>query len=157
MELGAHGVRNLEGIDKLGYRLGGDCRVGAGELLEGLVGMRVSLAAEDSLDTAASSVLSYYDELLFDLYGLFAVEDPDMEKIKARMNQYFEQTLALVPGDHTELKNMLNDSVEQAFFDGYDFQAELTAVGSQFDLGQTMVTRAQIVEYMKYVFHNAAL
>jgi len=116
-------------------------------------GARIRLArmlAEGSLDTAASSVLSYYDELLFDLYGLFAVEDPDMEKIKARMNQYFEQTLALVPGDHTELKNMLNDSVEQAFFDGYDFQAELTAVGSQFDLGQTMVTRAQIVEYMKY-------
>ena len=45
--LGAYG----EGVDEGGDALGGHLGVGAGELLEGLVGMRISLAAQYGLNS----------------------------------------------------------------------------------------------------------
>lgn len=121
----------------------------AGLLVDGGRVRMAKTLAESSLDNAASSALSYYDELLFDLYGLFAVEDPDTKKIQTRMDQYFKQTLALVPGDHTELQKILNNRISD-YFDGYDFQVDSIKSGSGLNLGQVYVTESQIIEHMKY-------
>ena len=50
-------------------------------------GGRVKLAktlGEASLDNAAVSALSYYDDLLVDLYGMFAMNEADADAIKKR-------------------------------------------------------------------------
>ena len=122
----------------------------AGALVDGARVKMAKSLAESSLDTAASSALSYYDELLYDMYGLFAMGNADQGAIEKRMEQYFEDTLSLVPGDHSGLKASLNKSISEGYFDPYAFQIESMNTGSGLNLGQVYVTESQIIEHMKY-------
>ncbi len=109
-------------------------------------GGRVKLAktlGEASLDNAAVSALSYYDDLLVDLYGMFAMNEADADAIKKRMEQYFKETLALVPGDHTELQNILMNGLrDSGYMNPYDFEVKITSAGSSLNLGQTNIVRS---------------
>lgn len=95
--------------------------------------------AESALDTAASSVLSYYDQMLYDLYGLFATDSLDATSIQSMLEEYTKKSLGLIPmaeSDLTKLTNTVVSSVtgltqeedEDTFFDGYDFQIDSIVV-----------------------------
>ena len=56
MQLGFHGIAHIERVDKLRDALGRDSRVGAGELLERLVGVGIAFAAQDGLDALGHDV-----------------------------------------------------------------------------------------------------
>ena len=70
--------------------------------------------AEAALDQAGDSVLSNYNRLVFDLYGLFAVETKaeDQEametKIKELFNHYLEETLGIANVTAKEYETALN-------------------------------------------------
>ncbi len=117
-------------------------------------GGRVKLAktlGEASLDNAAVSALSYYDDLLVDLYGMFAMNEADAGTIEKRMERYFKETLALVPGDHTELQNILMNGLrDSGYMNPYDFEVEITSAGSSLNLGQTNIVKSQVLDHMRY-------
>ncbi len=117
-------------------------------------GGRVKLAktlGEASLDNAAVSALSYYDDLLVDLYGMFAMNEADAGAIEKRMERYFKETLALVPGDHTELQNILMNGLrDSGYMNPYDFEVKITSAGSSLNLGQTNIVKSQVLDHMRY-------
>lgn len=95
--------------------------------------------AESALDTAASSVLSYYDQMLYDLYGLFATDSLDASSIQSMLEEYTKKSLGLIPmaeSDLTKLTNTITSSItgltqgddEETLFDGYDFQIDSIVV-----------------------------
>lgn len=129
-------------------------------VLSGLLvdGGRIKLAstiAESTLDNAVSSALTYYDNYLFDLYGLFAVEEPDINKIKSLLESYITRTLTLTSDNQDEtskllLELILSSSGVESYFDGYDYNIKELKVGSNINLSQVEVTESQIIEHMKY-------
>lgn len=103
---------------------------------------------------ATESVLSYYNELLYEMYGLFALDSRNTDKIQEIFENYLKKTLLVgnvseeqISGVVDAFNNTLND-VE--IFDGYKFNIDEVNVGSTFNLSQRDVTRVQILEYMKY-------
>ena len=73
---------------------------------------------ESALDNASSSVLSNYNQLLFDLYGLFSV-DTKLEEgqsledaIYEKYNHYLKETLNIV--DASEYETMLTGLIQNA-------------------------------------------
>ena len=73
---------------------------------------------ESALDNASSSVLSNYNKLVFDLYGLFSV-DTKLEEgqtledaIYEKYNHYLQETLNIV--DASEYETMLAGLIQNA-------------------------------------------
>lgn len=108
-----------------------------------------------SADQAAESVLSYYDEMLLEMYGLFALDNSNTEKIQEIFETYLTKTL-LISGTYSdEHVKQISDSVFAAiegskYFDGYNFNIDEIKVDSSYNLSYTDVTKAQILETMKY-------
>lgn len=116
--------------------------------------------AESALDSASYSVLSYYNKLLFDLYGLMGTDSLSEENINTLMNDYVGKTLGSVDVDPSAFTKILSQFVgdsSPSTFDGYDFKfgpdnadtpqitAELTA-----NLANTDFVQYQLIEHMKY-------
>jgi Flp pilus assembly protein TadG len=49
-------------------------------------------SAEMALDSATGSVLSYYNQMVYDLYGLFATDSLSNDAIAQLMTDYTEKT-----------------------------------------------------------------
>ena len=123
-------------------------------------------SAEMALDTAAASVLSYYDQMIYDLYGLFATDGLTKEKIEELLSQYVESSLVTTTVNKSEAK-LLTDTIVGALFgssenggnagmlfDGYHYQFAEPTVSVNTDntlsLAYTDVVEAQIIDHMKY-------
>lgn len=118
------------------------------------------VSAEAALDSANQSVLSYYNQMLYDLYGIFAVDTENVteEEIAEVLETYINRTLAVADIDYdgysTGLTNWLLEGNWQPgegvdYFNDYDFEVSLTA-GSSVTLASTDYVEDQIVDYMKY-------
>lgn len=129
--------------------------------------------AESALDSANESVLSYYNQLLFDLYGIFAVDSSNinlssgssdgtdtetLNQIASALEDYINQTLSITDTDYSGYSTLLtnwimgesgNHAEEVHYFDDYDFQIQITA-GSSVTLASTDYVEDQIIDYMKY-------
>lgn len=121
-------------------------------LLTGLLvdGGRYRMAkamAESSLDTAGNSVLSYYNKLVYDLYGLMATDPESVseDQIRQLFENYVDGTLQSAKLTKEELGFDLAASV----FDGYDFETEINA-GFGVTLADPENVEYQIIEHMKY-------
>ena len=116
--------------------------------------------AETALDTAAESVLSYYNQMLYDLYGIFAVDSASVsrEKIAEVMERYVTQTLGAADIDYSGYSTMLSNFLLEGdweagegtnYFNDYDIDVNITA-GASVTLASTDYVEDQIIDYMKY-------
>lgn len=128
--------------------------------------------AEAALDSATSSVLSHYNQLIYDLYGIFAVdvdasdEDAMKAEIKTAYQRYVDETLGVADLDTSKYGTILSDIVGD-LLDGktqdpdqvltnlhlnglYDFSTEDFQVGSVVTLADYTYVENQIIEHMKY-------
>lgn len=117
-----------------------------------------SAMAESALDSASTSVLSYYNQLVYDLYGLMAVDGMNETAIQEKLTSYVERTLGIAELDSQSALNLLEELMKAAFgndtakpkgFDGYDFQATVTAKVTT-SLADTDFVEYQLIEHMKY-------
>ncbi len=121
--------------------------------------------AEAALDQAGDSVLSNYNRLVFDLYGLFAVETKaeDQEametKIKELFNHYLEETLGIANVTAKEYETVLNtifagikgeEAPDSTTKQLYDFEIADICCGTTVTLADTANVESQIIEYMKF-------
>lgn len=118
--------------------------------------------AEAALDAASESVLSNYNRLMFEMYGLMSLEtdganaEEITQKMKALYEHYLEETLGLVDADVEDYRAVLLDSVFRYEDTGlgtkqlYDFQMTQLEVGTKVTLADTANVESQIIEYMKF-------
>lgn len=128
---------------------------------------------EASLDNASDSILSNYNQLLFDLYGLFSVDvgadgtgAVSEEEMKARIEELYNTYLDAVlnTGDiklDEEYRTLLNDifdevsgkpvkEVNAGTENLYDFKIENLECGTNVTLADPANVESQIIEYMKF-------
>lgn len=132
------------------------CYVLTGLLVDGGRYRLAMTMAESTLDTASNSILSRYNKLVYDLYGLLATDSVKEEDLTALFTHYVDDTLQLSEIDYSNLSTILGDAIvdaangkQDAFVDLYDFQAEITS-GSSVTLATTENVEYQILEHMKY-------
>ena len=140
-----------------------------------LAGLLVDLAnrnmskaiVEEAGELAASSILSRYDSVLEDVYGIFAISQ-DYDDLQANVQKYMEDTISAAgflsySGD-TEFQSRLMQALQSSVSSFLGSSAEnvstgliradisgLTAEGvSSSSLEQSAILENQIVEFMKY-------
>lgn len=123
--------------------------------------------AEAALDNACNSVLSNYNQLVYDLYGVFCVDIPAEEKdiqnkVQELCNKYLEDSLGIAGVfDASEYKTMLskfidgslNESTDKSVLTTksmYDFSVTEISAGTDITLADTSNFENQIIEYMKF-------
>lgn len=121
------------------------------------------VVAESALDSASQSVLSYYNQMLYDLYGLMAVDAESIseEQIANVLEDYVSKTLMTVEIEDDAYVSTLtqflldgeiwsDDGVE--YFDDYAFTVTIggESAGSSVTLASMDYVEDQIVDYMKY-------
>lgn len=112
---------------------------------------------QEAGDLAAYSTISNYNVELKDRYGLFAIDDADVNKA---FNEYFKATLGCSDSEADSysqmVQNMMNGLIggneykDAKFFDLYDFEILNATASADFNLAQPDVLKSQIVEFMKY-------
>lgn len=120
--------------------------------------------AEAALDSASESILSNYNQLVFDLYGLFSVDiqPEDGQDVQAAIEEkymhYLEETLGLVANDTSQYQTMLSKLLFEPNYTAinagtlYDYQLEEDSLeaGTVITLADTANVESQIIEYMKF-------
>ena len=113
------------------------------------------------VDSAASSVLSYYNKMLYDLYGLFATDSLSEEEITRLLQEYTEKTLGVaeVPESsvkqinqaiYTALTGQAAQEADLASFTAYDYEINVTMDPDRVSLANTDAVESQIIDHMKY-------
>jgi len=123
--------------------------------------------AEAALDNACNSVLSNYNQLVYDLYGVFSVDIPADEKdvqakVKEMCNKYLDESLAIAGVFDTAaykttlsklIDGSLNESTDKKVLTTksiYDFEVTELKAGTDITLADTSNFENQIIEYMKF-------
>lgn len=116
--------------------------------------------AESAIDSAASSVLANYNQLVYDLYGLFCVDlntsdsNELQTKVKTLFEQYINTNLEVAEINTKEYGTVLTEMLlgkkeEGNYLNAYHFTVDLKA-GTGITLANTNFVEYQIVEHMKY-------
>ncbi|MDD6035297.1 MAG: DUF5702 domain-containing protein [Lachnospiraceae bacterium] len=118
---------------------------------------------ESALDNASNSLLSSYNQLVFDLYGLFTMdvsaEDEDKleEQIKEKYEKYLSEALGIAKVDakkySTKIAELIFSEEKGPVLDAsglYDFDIRELNAGTEITLADTANVNNQIVEYMKF-------
>lgn len=123
--------------------------------------------AEAALDNACSSVLSNYNQLVYDLYGVFSVDIPADEedvqkKVQTMCDKYLEESLGLAGVfDTASYKTLLSKLIDGSLSESsdkkvlttksmYDFEVTELTAGTDITLADTSNFENQIIEYMKF-------
>ena len=117
--------------------------------------------SEGALDTASASVLSYYNQMLYDLYGLFATDSLSEDKIIELLTDYTEKTLGVAEIDESAVKSLVAavtgtmagaaSGESENYFDLYSFDTDISLVENEsVTLANTEAVEAQIIDHMKY-------
>ena len=131
------------------------CYILTGLLVDGGRYRMAMAMAESSLDSAADSVLSRYNKLVYDLYGLLATENVTEDELISQFQRYVSDTLSIADIDYGDYQTLLGQALagsvsgEDRYFDGYDFDIDIQA-GSSVTLATTENVEYQIIEHMKY-------
>lgn len=139
-------------------------------ILEGFLidGSKV-LAAKSMMssagDMALNAGLTYYDQVLYDIYGLFAISETE-EELSENLKKHFKKTLGETVGaggaDSQYIDDILNH-IDDAVKSGWNGEEASRLLDLQLNdsvfkaggvdgsqLSQPYVLRSQILEYMKY-------
>lgn len=122
--------------------------------------------AEAVLDMATESILASYNNMLFELYGLFGadvemdgktVEEALKDTYTKYLNSVFEALSIEEDSDTTELVRLLSDSLFEdednqylTVRQLYRFEIEELDAGTSVTLANTANVESQIIEYMKF-------
>lgn len=132
-----------------------------GVLVDGARWRMARAESEAALDSAASSVLSYYNQLLYDLYGLFATDSMTEEEITSLLTQYTEKTLGIAEVPESSVRQ-INQSIYTALtgqaaaqagltpFQAYDYEITVNMEPDRVSLANTDAVESQIIDHMKY-------
>ncbi len=131
-----------------------------GLLVDGARQKMSQAMAESALDSASYSVLSYYNKLLFDLYGLMGTDSLSEDNINTLMNDYVGKTLGAVdvdPSAFSSILSLFGGDASGKGFDGYDFKfgpsnsdtPQITSTLTA-NLADTEFVQYQLIEHMKY-------
>ncbi len=94
----------------------------AAVLVDGGRYQMANVMAESALDNATDSVLTYYNQLLYDLYGIFALDCSDIggeseeelnKAIIEKMDNYLKHTLAIVDVDYSAYSSIFAKLLKQ--------------------------------------------
>ena len=125
--------------------------------------------AEMALDMATTSILSYYNQMLFDLYGLFATDNLSEDSITALLSDYTKKTLGMLDVSESEVTELTtaivnavpyfqNGEIDGILFDGYHYNITVKADSSAMtSLANTDAVESQIIDHMKYRAPKALL
>ncbi len=92
-----------------------------------------------AVETAAKSLLADYDSRLKENYGLFAIPATDMLDLKDLFEEYLACNLSITDNEYYK-----------GNIDLFGFRIEKVSVTPIFNLSENIVTKKQILEYMKY-------
>lgn len=119
-------------------------------------GGRIRMAqaqAEQIQQLANESMMTYYDQGLYEYYDLFGQGKYTTEEMTVKIQQYMQQALSLdVSGslegamDASWIASLDGDT----YFDGYDLTVDQITVGSTLNLGNEEVFKSQVNDAMKY-------
>ena len=144
----------------------------SGLLIDFARAMAVRAQAASTAETYANSYLSMYDEMLNELYGLFAVtQSEDGTKALEQLEAYMKATYATDSVGGTQLNNSnalgLQDALKRVIFGSSDYSDALPLTGNAFSavsatVGKPLVNTAngytdydalqmQISEYIKFI------
>ena len=116
--------------------------------------------AEMALDMATTSILSYYNQMLFDLYGLFATDNLSEDNITALLSDYTKKTLGMLDVSESEVTELTtaivnavpyfqNGEIDGILFDGYHYNITVKADSSAMtSLANTDAVESQIIDHM---------
>ncbi|MCX7921386.1 MAG: DUF5702 domain-containing protein [Clostridia bacterium] len=131
-----------------------------GVLVDGSRMRAAETEIKSALDTAAMSELSQYDKILKEFYGLFALADssPDTlkQEIEASLNKILATELGMKKTEGNEKyynalkKALVGEKESKPPFNLFDYRVENVKVTPLYNLSEPQVTRAQILEHMKY-------
>lgn len=134
-----------------------------GFLIDGSKVLAAKMFMSGAGDLALNAGLTYYDEALRDIYGLFATCETE-EELTANLKVYFQETLGEATGNSDgEYVDQLLDYINTSIQNGWDGEQagkliDLTLDAEGFSargvensaLSETYVIKNQILEYMKY-------
>ena len=132
-----------------------------GVLVDGARYRMARAESEAALDSAASSVLSYYNKMLYDLYGLFATDSMSEEEITKLLQEYTEKTLGVAQVPESSVKQ-INQAIYTALtgqaakdagltpFTAYDYEINVNMDSDRVSLANTDAVESQIIDHMKY-------
>ncbi len=144
----------------------------SGLLIDFARAMAVRAQAASTAETYANSYLSMYDEMLNELYGLFAVtQSKDGTEALNQLEAYMKATYATDSVGGTQLNNSnalgLQDALKRVIFGSSDYSDALPLTGNAFSavsttVGKPLVNTAngytdydalqmQISEYIKFI------
>ncbi|HOM03536.1 MAG TPA: hypothetical protein PLH43_12040 [Acetivibrio sp.] len=138
-------------------------------LVEGTRMKSAQTQIESALDISAKSALANYNYLLKELYGLMALSSDDPDILMEEIVYYLERNLMVdgIEEYKTKAESTLDeinksetvgsikkflgvDKKAEKPLDLYDYKIENVKVQPIYNLSETEVLRAQILEYMKY-------
>lgn len=118
--------------------------------------------AQEATDLAASSVLSSYHQELKEQFGLFALDEKNLDKVKEIYEESLKATLQAygISADNTyseQLWELMKTAVSgqksymgESFLNLYDFKVDLCEVEPMYSLANQEVLENQMVEYAKF-------
>lgn len=127
-------------------------------LVDGTRYQSAKTMVQEAGDLAAYSTIANYNMSLKDEYGLFAIDDDNME---ATFKKYFTETLGYSESEAQDysdkIQALISSSVfgggdykDADFFNMYNFQVSSAKVTPLYPLSNPSVLQNQIVEYSKY-------
>ncbi len=131
-------------------------------LIDGSRIISAKAMTQEATDLAASSVLSDYNQVLKDEFGLFALNESDADKLKSIYLESLNATLLAygMSGDaeySERLWDIMKTTVtgqksymEESFLNLYDFQVDGCTVEPLYSLANQSVLENQMVEYAKF-------
>ncbi|HEY9062471.1 MAG TPA: DUF5702 domain-containing protein [Pseudobacteroides sp.] len=130
----------------------------SGSLVDGSR-MRVAEAeTKTAIDCAAMSQLTYYNNVLKELYGLFAMADNDPATIREAISKNLDERLLYTVVNekkegfekyYSEVKGLFEKDKSKPL-NFFDFKAEEIKVNPLYNLSEGEVFKRQILEFMKY-------
>lgn len=132
----------------------------AGLIVDGARISAARTAVSGAGDLAMNAALSEYDQIVKDVYGLFAMSE-DMDELEENVSRYFSNTInnaGILEGSDSYTRSFINSigsmfSTDEISFDNIvDTEVESFELEGVPDsaLGNPTVLERQIVEYMKY-------
>lgn len=132
-----------------------------GFLIDGSKVLAARMMMSTAGDLAINAGLTYYDDALRKVYGLFATSKTEAE-LTENLKQYFQETLGEVTGsDGTNYTDTLMEFIEQSITGGWNNEEarkllDLSVTSFKASgmpgtsLADEYVIKSQILEYMKY-------
>jgi len=131
----------------------------AGVVADGARAYSAEQTASEAADLAANAALASYDDVLKNVYGLFAISQNE-DELSRNLYNYFNETVSCLPiGDDSSVSSMLGKAASYFSF-GSDEYRDLIGLQTEYFsaepvesavIAEPAVMKNQIVEYMKYI------